>query len=166
MADVRVGHGERQVDQHAAIQRQFLNRLRLDHFAEAHVLRLQHLGGPDHGNGLVLLTQLQREIEPHVLADLENDIALLVGETGGAHLQRILAGHQIGHLEQALVVRRGLPGDRGCLRRDRDPRPGNGRLRRILNSSTQRREIALRVNRHESSEEYQKLEHILIRTSF
>jgi len=57
----------------------------------------------------VLLTELQREIEAHVLADFENDIAFLVRKPGGAHLQRILAGRQIRHLEQAVEVGRSLP---------------------------------------------------------
>ena len=153
MADVRVRDGQCQVDQHAAVQRQLLNRLRLHHFANAGILRFQILGGRNHGQALVLLTELQREIEPHVLAHFENDIAFLVRKPGGAHLQRILAGRQIRHLEQAVEVGRSLPRGGGCLGRDRDPRSGNGRLRRILNSSTQRREIALRMHRRGDREQ-------------
>jgi hypothetical protein len=72
---VRTGHGERQVDEHPAVQRQILYRLRFDDFAEAGVLRLERLGGGDHGDGLALLGDAEHQVERHILPDLDGDFA-------------------------------------------------------------------------------------------
>ena len=95
----------------------------------------------------VPLTELQGDIEPHVLTHFEDDIATPVRESGSTHRQRVFAGRQARHLEQPLGVGHGLPGSRSCLGRYRDTSAGDGGQRRVLNSSTERSEVALRIRR-------------------
>ena len=96
MADVRVRHGERQVDQHPAIQRQVLNRLRFHHFANAGVLRFQDLGGRDDLDDLVFFAEFEREIEPHVLADFRTISRFWLRKPGGAHFDAYSPGARFG----------------------------------------------------------------------
>ena len=160
VADVRLRNGQSKVDQLAAIQRQVIDGLGFHHLAETDVLCLQHFGGFHDEDGLALLAEGQGEVETHALAYLEHDAARLDRESRLADLDRIFTRQQIRGLEETLVVGDGLAHGFGRLRFYRNPRAGDGRLRRILNPSTQRREIALRAQRRAHCEQRsQKSEH-------
>jgi hypothetical protein len=61
-ADVSAGNGEDKIDQHAAIQRQFLDRFRLDHFADSSIPCVQDVTGCVDVNALLNRPNFERNI--------------------------------------------------------------------------------------------------------
>ena len=66
------GHREHQVNQHAAVQGEGINRALVDHFANAGVLRLEQFARGLDGDGLRVAGDVQLEIERRLLPHFEN----------------------------------------------------------------------------------------------
>ena len=71
MADVRSRHGENQVDQHAAVQGEGIDRTLIHHLAHAGILSLEQFTHRKHGNCLGVGADTQLQVDGCLLAHFE-----------------------------------------------------------------------------------------------
>ena len=75
MAGMSTRNGQHEVQQHAPVQRQILNRLTLDDLAQARVLSLQSFRNRGNDNAFTLPGHAEDHIEGHVLSNFEPHLA-------------------------------------------------------------------------------------------
>ena len=92
MADVRSGHREHEVDQHAAIQGERIDGTLIYDFANAGILRFKQFTGGVDQNRLRFLVDAQRDVKRGLLSDLENNVLLGLGEALAVDSQRVATG--------------------------------------------------------------------------
>jgi len=70
-AYVGAGDGKDEIDQHAAVQGKFLNRFRLDDFADTRIRGAEDVGCGIHINSLFHSADLQGNLESQFLSDFD-----------------------------------------------------------------------------------------------
>ena len=145
------GSQYRQVIEPPPVQRQRLHALLVHHARDRRILRLQQRHPGVHFHRLLNSSDLQREIDSRLLAQLNhNSRSPFSAESGGTELHHMLTGHQIPNLVRTV---------RGSRCRVRQPRrrlryrhggSGNGSSSWIQNCSQHHRIHRLRVRQRDA----------------
>ena len=100
----------------APVQREVLDSLLLDHLAERRIGGIDLGGGSLNGNFLRLPCNTQRDIQRHVLVNLEDNAILIRNDEAGRFDHYVVASRRKGrHHEISLCVGLGCTGEAGTL---------------------------------------------------
>src|SRR6185369_7552090 len=104
VAHVSAGDCEYKIDQHAPIQREVLNRCRLDDFSDRGFVGVEDLWNIADFYGLLMGFDAQLKIDQEALRNFKTKIFALGGKSGGADSQFVVPRLETGDLIDSLIV--------------------------------------------------------------
>ena len=133
MADVRAGHGQHQVDQHAAIEWKIVHSDGFDDFAHRGIGGMK--GGRDVADidDFLYRGDFKTQVQHHLLSYFKSQTLAQGRKPGNLHLKNIVTGEQSGDLETSLVVAGDAAHRLRAGRRQFDLRSGKGFALRVVN---------------------------------
>ncbi len=147
VTDVSAGHGENQVDQHAAVQGQGIDGTLVDDGADAGILGLEQLaGGGFHSDALRIGADVQVDVNGGLLADFEVEFRGGLLKSAGFDGQFIRAGLDGRDLIESRGVGNHFALRAGIRRFEMHTRAGNGPVLGIEDRSAHDRVVALRMS--------------------
>src|SRR5262245_13779963 len=148
---MRARHSEDQVDQHAAVERQFANGGGLDDLADAGVGRAQNVDMAADLYGVAERRQFETDFETHLLADFEAQLLFGWRESRSLHDQLVIARQEPGDLKDPLRVTAGFTYRLGAERGDLYGRARHRPALRVGHRAAHNRIVALRKNRENTT---------------
>jgi len=125
------GNGENQVNQHAAVERQFADGLRFDDFADARVGCPEDLAARRNFHVLGQTADFQADFNGYFLRNLQPQRLRIRPKTGRLGSYFIIIWQKRRHVEEAVLVRH-RPADSACRRGGQlDGRSHNRQMLRI-----------------------------------